>query len=65
MFDVMVVQNLHEERVRRMDEMIWERDALNSLQPQRRAPMARMRSLVAALFPRHAQQPRRRAPMAS
>ncbi len=65
MFDVMIVEHLHEERMRRMDEIAWERDALNSLQPARRSPLARVRRLAAALLPHGSQQPRRRAPMAS
>lgn len=65
MFDVMVVQNLHNERIRRMDEVVWERDALNALQPARRSPLARVRSLATALLPHHPEQPQRPAPMAS
>lgn len=64
MFEVMVVQNMHEDRMRQINQAADERDALKLLQPARRTLTSRIRLAAASLLP-HAQQPRRRVTVAS
>ncbi|GAB4575023.1 MAG: hypothetical protein Kow0077_24510 [Anaerolineae bacterium] len=66
MFDEMLVENYHAERMNRLEQFAAEQEALRALRPAQPGLGERIRAFIAALNTRNrGQQPRRRLSVAS